>query len=68
MGQYLLWVEFECNNLYRFTIGMAPYVALGSRSRSLPTRCLETGDNKLLGPETVQEYFFDGGTHLNRML
>jgi len=52
---HLPLVEFAYNNSYQFTIGMAPFEALYGRRCRSPTCWLEVGDNKLLGPEVIQE-------------
>ena len=52
---HLPLVEFAYNNSYQFTIGMAPFEALYGRPCRSPTCWLEVGDNKLLGPEVIQE-------------
>ena len=53
--QYLPLVEFAYNNSYQFTIGMAPFEALYGRPCRSPACWLEVGDNKLLGPEVIQD-------------
>ena len=53
--QYLPLVEFAYNNSYQFTIGMSPFEALYGRPCRSPACWLEVGDNKLLGPDIVQE-------------
>jgi len=52
---HLPLVEFAYNNSYQFTIVMAPFEALHGRPCRSPTCWLEVGDNKLLGPEVIQE-------------
>ncbi|KAL8104390.1 hypothetical protein AgCh_028555 [Apium graveolens] len=52
---HLPLIEFSYNNSYHASIGMPPYEALyGSICRS-PLYCDEVGENKVLGPELVQQ-------------
>ena len=53
--KYLPLVEFAYNNSYQFTIGMTPFETLYRRPCRSPACWLEVGDNKLLGPEIIQE-------------
>jgi len=55
LEKYLSQVEFAYNNSYQSTIGIPPFEALyGRRCRSLI--CWEeVGDQKLLGPDLVQD-------------
>jgi len=53
--KYLPLVEFSYNNSYQLTIGMAPLEALYGRPCRSPAYWLEVGDNKLLGPEVIQD-------------
>ena len=48
-------MEFSYNNSYQFTIGMAPFEALYGRHCHSPACWLDVGDNKLLGPEVIQD-------------
>jgi ''chromo'' (CHRromatin Organisation MOdifier) domain. len=53
--QYLPLVEFAYNNSHQQTIGMAPFEALYGRPCRSPVCWLEVGENKLLGPEFIQD-------------
>ena len=48
-------MEFEYNNSFQATIGMAPFEALYGRKCRSPLCWTEVGERKLLGPEIVQE-------------
>ena len=52
---YLPLAEFAYNNSYQTSIGMAPYEALYGRQCRTPLCWTELSENKLLGPELVQQ-------------
>ena len=53
--QYLSLIEFTYNSSYQVSIRMAPFEALYGRKCRSPVGWLETGEQKLLGPDLVQE-------------
>ena len=48
-------IEFSYNNSYHSSIGMAPYEALYGRKCRTPLCWAEVGDDRILGPEIIQE-------------
>ncbi|KAL6191961.1 hypothetical protein ACLB2K_038350 [Fragaria x ananassa] len=52
---HLQLIEFDYNNCYLSSIGMAPYEALYGRPCRSPICWVEVGDSELLGPDIVQE-------------
>ena len=48
-------VEFDYNNYFQSSIGMAPFEALYGRPCRSPVCWAEVGDAPLLGPELVRE-------------
>ncbi|KAK8701329.1 hypothetical protein V6N13_019717 [Hibiscus sabdariffa] len=48
-------VEFACNNSYQTTIQMAPFEALYGRRCRTPLCWSELGENKVLGPQMIQD-------------
>ena len=48
-------IEFAYNNNYHASIGMAPYEALYGRKCRTPLCWTEVGDDRVLGPENIQE-------------
>ncbi|WRX18227.1 Integrase [Theobroma cacao] len=48
-------VEFAYNNSYQASIGMAPFEALYEKKCRSPVEWFEVGENRLLGPEMVQQ-------------
>ena len=57
MGKIFPLVKFSFNNIYHFTIGMAPYEALYGRKCRSPYYWMEVGDRELEGPELIRETF-----------
>ena len=53
--KYLPLVEFDYNNSYHSTIGMAPYEALYGRKCRSPSCWMKVGDRELEGPELIRE-------------
>ena len=53
--QHLPLIEFAFNNNYQASIQMAPFEALYGRKCRSPVGWFETGEQKLLGPDLVQE-------------
>ena len=53
--KYVSLVEFEYNNSYQSTIEMSPFETLYGRKCRSPICWEEVGDQRLLGPELVQE-------------
>ena len=53
--KYLLLVEFDYNNNYNSTIGMAPFEALYGRKCRSPSCWMEVCDRELEGPELIRE-------------
>ena len=51
---YLALIEFDYNNSFHSSIGMAPYEALYGRKCRSPIHWDEMGERKFLGPELVQ--------------
>ena len=54
-SRYLPLIEFAYNNSYQATIGMAPYEALYGRKCRSPVHWDEVGENKLVGPEMLEQ-------------
>ena len=48
-------IEFAYNNSYHASIGMAPYEALYGRKCRTPLCWTDVGDDRVLGPEIIQE-------------
>jgi len=48
-------IEFAYNNSYQATIGVAPYEALYGRKCRSPVHWDEVGENKLVGPEMLEQ-------------
>ena len=48
-------IEFSYNNSYHASIGMAPYEALYGRKCRTPLCWSEVGEDRILGPEIIQE-------------
>ena len=48
-------MEFAYNNSFQVTIGMAPYEALYGRKVRSPVHWDEVGEQKLVGPEILQQ-------------
>ena len=53
--QHLPFIEFAYNNSYQASIQMALFEALYGRKCRSPVGWFETGEQKLLGPDLVQE-------------
>ncbi|KAL8120215.1 hypothetical protein AgCh_017382 [Apium graveolens] len=53
--EHLPVIEFSYNNNYHASIGMPPYEALYGRKCRSPLYWDEVGENKVLGPELVQQ-------------
>jgi len=48
-------IEFAYNNSYHASIGMDPYEALYGRKCRTPLCWTEVGEERILGPEIIQE-------------
>jgi len=48
-------IEFTYNNSFHSSIGMTPYEALYGRKCRTPLCWFETGENLVLGPDTIQQ-------------
>ena len=53
--KHLLLVEFSYNNSFHASIGLASYEALYGRKCRSPSHWDEVGEQKLLGPEILQQ-------------
>jgi hypothetical protein len=53
--RYLPLIEFAYNNSYQASIGMAPYEALYGRKCRSPLYWDELGEQRILGPNIVQD-------------
>jgi hypothetical protein len=51
----LPFTEFSYNNNYQASLQMAPFEALYRRKCHTPLNWSETGDNKIFGPDILQE-------------
>jgi hypothetical protein len=54
-ARYLPLIEFAYNNSYQASIGMAPYEALYGRKCRSPLYWDELGEQRILGPDIVQD-------------
>ena len=52
---HLPLIEFSYNNSYHSSIGCAPFEALYGRKCRSPICWTEVGDNRITGPELIQE-------------
>ena len=53
--ELLSLIEFSYNNSYQASIGMTPYEALYGRKCRTPLCWTEVGEDRILGPEIIQE-------------